>query len=194
MNYNTKYKKQQCTFCKKEFTIQNFKKHSATCSLAPSYDSSFREKWFKSFDSNRHNHKPMGGNNLTPDGLQRLSKAAKDKELGGINSKQRLYFRRKNGCVVYLQSSYEIKFAEILEELNVDWCRPRFVWWTDSNGERHRYYPDFKIGNLYIDTKNDYLIIQDADKISRVIDQNKINLQVIQLNQINREYIVSILP
>ncbi len=41
----------------------------------------------------------------------------------------------------------------------------------ESYAGTHRYYADFKIGSVNIDTKNDYLIVKDAAKIQAVRDQ-----------------------
>jgi hypothetical protein len=75
----------------------------------------------------------------------KLSIAAKINEFGGHTSKQQIYFEKRNGDVVYLQSSYEIRFAEILESIGVEWSRPNPVIWIDPFGKYHRYYPDFEI-------------------------------------------------
>lgn len=123
----------------------------------------------------------------------KLSIKAIERELGGHTSKKQIYFEKKDGIVVYLQSSYEIRFAEILEELNINWERPSPLKWTDDNEIEHRYYPDFKIGNIFIDTKNDFLVIKDARKIELVKEQNNIDLRIVVNNQITKEYVESIL-
>ena len=125
----------------------------------------------------------------TEEAKARLSKLAKERGLGGHTSKQRLRFKRNNGCIVYLQSSYEVLFAQILEELGIEWSRPKPLQWVDECGIDHRYYPDFKIGEKYFDTKNDYLAIKDADKIERVSKQNNVHVEIVTYNKINREYI-----
>lgn len=121
-----------------------------------------------------------------------LSKIAKANGLGGHTSKRKLYFKKNDGTEVYLQSSYEIKFAEILEELNIIWERPTPLIWIDDNGKDHRYYPDFKVNEKYFDTKNDYLAKIDARKIELVSQQNNIDLKIITLTQITKEYIASL--
>jgi hypothetical protein len=123
-----------------------------------------------------------------------LSSHAKRNNLGGHTSKKQIHFHKKNGDVVYLQSSYEINFAQILEDLNILWCRPSPFNWIDEHGESHKYYPDFKIGELYIDTKNDYLAVKDAVKIKAVKDQNLIDLRIITKLQITEEFVRSIMP
>lgn len=96
--------------------------------------------------------------------------------------------------MVYLQSSYEVKFATILDEHHIEWSRPDPVFWVDSNNKTHRYYPDFLINNTYFDTKNDYLIKKDADKIKRVQEQNSITVIIVPYEHINYEFISTYLP
>lgn len=121
-----------------------------------------------------------------------MSSIAKDRGLGGNTSKKRLEFLKKDGSSVYLQSSYEIEFANILEELDIEWSRPSPFKWVDENGDDHRYYPDFKVGGIYIDTKNDYLAIVDLPKINAVKEQNNIDLRIVTKDKINKEYVKSL--
>lgn len=94
---------------------------------------------------------------------------------------------------VRLESSYEIKFAELLDELFIKWTRPLYFCWTDANDISHRYYPDFYLPehDLYYDTKNDYLIKKDFDKINRVNLQNNIIVNIVSFKSINKDYIIS---
>lgn len=126
------------------------------------------------------------GGNLSQEHKKKLSKIAKERGFGGHTSKQKLYFKKNDGTEVYLQSSFEIRYAELLEENNIDWIRPSPLNWIDANGEDHRYYGDFYLTefNLYIDTKNDYLIIKDAEKIKRVTEQNNVNLKVLSSREL----------
>lgn len=121
-----------------------------------------------------------------------LSEHAKRRRLGGHTSKQKLYYRRKDGSVVYLQSSYEIRFAILLDELNIEWSRPNPLIWVDINGNNHRYYPDFLVGDIYLDTKNDYLAIKDKPKIDAVIEQNAVDIRVVIEKFITKEFILEI--
>lgn len=119
----------------------------------------------------------------------KLSKIAKERGLGGHTSKQRLYFKKNNGDVVYLQSSYEIKFAKLLEEMDIEWSRPDPLYWVDEIGNDHRYYPDFLIQNKYFDTKNNYLAVKDKNKIERVSQQNNVVVEIVTYENITKEYI-----
>lgn len=89
-----------------------------------------------------------------------------------------------------LQSSYELEFSKILDENNIKWIRPSFLKYSDK-----KYFPDFYLPqfNVYFDTKNDYLIIKDAQKIASVIQENNIKLFIIRKDQININHILSII-
>ena len=51
----------------------------------------------------------------------------------------------------------------------VEWERPIPLNWMDSEGVKHRYYPDFYLPeyNIYLDPKNSYLMKKDEEKIWR---------------------------
>ena len=71
--------------------------------------------------------------------------------------------------------------------------------WEDSNGLKHRYYPDFYLPdyNVYLDPKNDYLInnkskrfgITDVEKIKLVENQNKIRIIILDKENLTWESI-----
>jgi hypothetical protein len=110
-----------------------------------------------------------------------LSKVARDNKLGGHFSKRNTYFKNIKNEMFCLNSSYEVIFAESMNLKNVYWIRPKPLIWLDKNKIEHLYYPDFYVPktNIYYDTKNDYLIKKDKDKIKRVQIQNNIKLIVI---------------
>lgn len=112
--------------------------------------------------------------------------------LGGHTSKRKIWYTQPDGTVVFLQSGYEVLMAKLLDEMGIGWVRPEPVWWCDSEGNRHRYYPDFQVGDVYFDTKNDYLIQKDAEKIRLVIEQTGIRLHVLGLSSITKETIASL--
>lgn len=80
-----------------------------------------------------------------------------------------------------LESSYELRLAEILNNLSIVWNRPNFLLYVDKNGNNRRYYPDFYLPELklYLDPKNEYLIKTDIDKIFRVSKYNNIMVIII---------------
>ena len=96
---------------------------------------------------------------------------------------------------IFLESSYEVRVAEILDELNVQWikCRQGFIW--NDRGKTRRYIPDFYLPfyNLYLDPKNDYLIDKDKIKIKSAKEINNIEVIILSNLQINKETIRNII-
>jgi hypothetical protein len=92
---------------------------------------------------------------------------------------------------VILESSYEVRVAEILDKLNVEWERVRqgYVW--DDNGKKRRYIPDFYLPkqNIFLDPKNDFLIKKDKQKIDSAMKLNNIKVVVLSNDLINLEFI-----
>lgn len=90
-------------------------------------------------------------------------------------------------------SNWEVIFAKWLHELNITFIRPQdHIPWTDSNGNKRKYFPDFYIPqlNLYVDPKNKFCIIDQKEKLDYVC--NNINLIYGELSYI-KEYITNIL-
>lgn len=81
---------------------------------------------------------------------------------------------------VSLDSSWEQTLAINLDAANIPWIRPSPIKYDRAN-KFHRYFPDFYIPSLdlYVDPKNPWRLKEDIDKLTRVVDQNKINLLVI---------------
>lgn len=108
------------------------------------------------------------------------------------NSKYSKNTEYKDGII--LESSYEVRTAQILDELNIEWIKVRtgFVW--DDNGKKRRYVPDFYLPKLdvYLDPKNDFLIEKDKNKIQSAMELNSIVVIVLSNEQINKEYLSKI--
>lgn len=79
-----------------------------------------------------------------------------------------------------MDSSWEVNIAKWLDEKQIEWTRDRKInfLWTDKNGIKRRYYPDFYLPklNIYIDPKNKYKLEKDKYKLNQVVKENKINL------------------
>lgn len=214
--------KVSCIKCKREISKSNFSKHEISCDgtlfYGPINPNKKKHKnlkppkpriaWNKGLskltDERVKNHansikKAYEVGKLKPQGICLLSTETRRemairnnsggyKERSGRSKKYYVYdsFNKKT-C---LQSSYEYRLYEILNNKNIVWVRPKPLKYGNK-----KYFADFFLPkyNLYLDTKNDYLIIKDAEKISKVIKENKINLLVVANNQINEEYIGSIL-
>jgi hypothetical protein len=90
---------------------------------------------------------------------------------------------------VVLQSTYELECSLLLNDLGINWIRPKYL-----NYDNKKYYADFYLPDfdLYLDPKNDYKAKQDAEKIARVCDQNNIKVYVLTKHMLTHEYIRNI--
>ena len=81
-----------------------------------------------------------------------------------------------DGETLLLESSWELKIAEWLDKIKLNWTRPNHIKWVDSKGKERKYFPDFYILNydLYLDPKNTYQINVQKEKL--LIVSNKVNL------------------
>lgn len=80
------------------------------------------------------------------------------------------YFNKHQEKNVLLESSWEVRVAELLDTLNIVWIRPSPIKWIDSTYKSRLYYPDFYIPgiNKYLDPKNPYCMKLDQEKLSIV--------------------------
>ena len=110
---------------------------------------------------------------------------------GGQGSFKMINYLHKNGKIIRLQSTYEVIVAKDLDKNNIEWTRPKSIFWLDKENKKHRYYPDFYLPeyNVYLDPKNDWNIIKGKEKIERVIKQNNIKLLIINKDNLNWECI-----
>lgn len=208
-----------CDTCGSEITMNNYSRHVAKCTglkLQSKFKTGRRGGWNKGLtllmqveqniineaEYNRilaaasRGGKNSTGNPTSEDAMilkiERCRENAIKNHLGGHTSKVKLHYLRKDGTSVYLQSSYEIRFATILDELGIDWSRPSALEYIGEDGRKHRYYPDFKVKDIFIDTKNDYLAIKDKPKIDLVRQQCRIDLRIVTENLISKEYIATL--
>ncbi len=77
------------------------------------------------------------------------------------------YYNRFIDTSVFLESSWEVKVAELLDDKNIKWLRPDSITWVDENSKNRQYYPDFYLidYNLYLDPKNKYCMSLDKYKM-----------------------------
>ncbi len=95
---------------------------------------------------------------------------------------------------MFLQSSYELRCSKILDSLGVRWNRGTFVRY-EMNERSKRYFPDFYLVDcdMYLDTKNDYLIAVDRIKIETVRSQTNVKLIVLSDRDITEDFISKLL-
>lgn len=202
-----------CCYCSKECKNENSKRnHERLCKSNPNRQSSnlkgLTKKGHKG--SNQYIKEKETGIKANP-----MSKEARDKislmmklnnpakrtenrearrkmlnehPIGGFHTSRTFEY---NG--IKLDSSYEVTFAQDLDKNNIKWERPKPLLYK-LNGVDHRYYPDFYLPeyDVYVDTKNDYLInrvnpkfgITDVEKINLVMEQNKVKIYILDKNNL----------
>lgn len=124
-----------------------------------------------------------------------LSRNAKNNKLGGNkNNKAYGWYISPYAGRVWLESSYEYRVANELDQLQIEWIRPKGVKYIANNKSRF-YFPDFYIPslNVYLDPKNDYLITKDIIKISMVESQNNIRIIILTEKDLTYDRILNIL-
>lgn len=206
---NGKYK---CPFCDKEFTKNGIMSHviflhttegkERMINRVKNVDHSKKigkPTWIKGLTKKTDDRvKQMGkkisevqlgkpGHPQTQKTKDKLSKIAKINELGGHTSKKQIFYKTIEGNVVYLQSSYEIKVANELDNNGIKWTRPKFIEWIDDNKLSHRYYPDFYLCDfdIYLDPKNYFLQKKDRLKIELVQKQNNVKIIILSENELS---------
>lgn len=94
------------------------------------------------------------------------------------------YFNKNENKNVLLESSWELKFAQFLDEKNIFWVRPKHLIWFDKKNIKRYYFPDFYLTNydLYVDPKNIYCLKKDEEKL-KTIEKN-INIIYGDINEI----------
>lgn len=163
----------KCCFCEQEFFnkyIEYRTQHQNHCKMNP-------------------NAVKYKGHLHTEAEKKHLSECAKRNNFGGWHTSKNINY---NG--IKLDSSYEVAFAQDLDKNNIKWERPKPLYWK-LNGSEHRYYPDFFLPdyNVYVDTKNDYLInhinpkfgITDVEKISLVEAQNNVKILILDKDNLS---------
>lgn len=113
-----------------------------------------------------------------------LSRTASNNPMmgGNKNNKAHGWYNSPHAGKVWLESSYELKVAQELDSNNISWCRPSYLPY--NNGKK--YFADFYLVkyDIYLDPKNDYLILKDAEKIEAVEKENSVRVLVLDKNNL----------
>lgn len=213
--------KKECPKCQKNISFSNFNRHSNSCSGKTVTRSIWRcEICTKEFSTvhgyvghKSRSHNPgqqrqagIKGNKkkreMEANGHKftfSMPDAAKEKlsilacERLAKHSKYSKNVEYKPGVI--LESSYEVRTAEILDSLGVKWEKVRrgYIW--DDNGKTRRYVPDFYLPEqgIFLDPKNDYLIKKDQRKIDSACKLNNIKVLVLPDKDINKDTIQKLL-
>ena len=136
---------------------------------------------------------PMLGRHMSDESKKKISQFQRNAIYKRVCKKTSPYVK-KDGTVVKLDSSYEIKLANILDELNIEWDRPEPIEWFDKDGGKHHYFPDFRLidYDLYLDPKNEYCFVVQKEKIEYVT-QHYPNVIFMHKEQISKEFILQLI-
>jgi hypothetical protein len=90
-----------------------------------------------------------------------------------------------------MDSSWEVVLAEFLDVNSIIWIRDKKIHfkWIDPSGRSRRYHPDFYLPeyDIYLDTKNKYLIEKDRYKIDYVENHSNITILMGSVEYIQNE-------
>jgi hypothetical protein len=210
--------KKECPICQRLISVPNFNKHTLVCKgnvIKPvKWICELCGKEFSSAQGyNGHKSRSHNPEQQKKNGSKGIKKQQQMRENGHVfpvcvhteetkeylsilacerlakHSKYTKNVEYKPGVI--LESSYEVRVAEILDSLNIEWIKVRqgYIW--DDNGKKRRYIPDFYLPkqNLFLDPKNDYLIKKDKRKINSAMEMNNIKVVVLSDDLINEEFI-----
>lgn len=193
-----------CKYCNKTFkTASGNGVHEIQCKLNPNFRviQQGRKAWNKGLTATIDNRvaelastirksRMLNPFKMTLAQKEHLSKHAKLNGYGGYreNAGRSKKFKVYDsfGNQTTLQSTYEYACFEILCELEIRWIRPKALKYDNKNYFADFYLVDF---DIWLDPKNSYKALQDANKIQKVIEQNNIKLFVLLKEQITKQYI-----
>lgn len=177
---------QHCDRCSREITQNNFARHSAVCKGA-------KAKKIRGLDFDPNSGYKDGTRVAWNKGIRSKPDLRNPEFIGKLGGYRPNAGRSKKfhvtdsfGTAVCLQSTFELKCSEILDELGIRWIRPKSLIY-----DNRRYFPDFYLVDydIFLDPKNDYLAKIDQVKIDKVIEQNNVKVYILTEEKINDEYI-----
>jgi hypothetical protein len=180
-----------CKHCKREFDKKDIANHSRWCDLNPKRNQYNKDlSKARAAKKNFNNQYTYGAvlSNETKEKLRLASTGKKHtKETKQLLKEKALtstHRRLRKGVVEYkgvlLDSSWELKLAKRLDELNIKWFRPDPIPWIDEEGVTHNYFPDFYLPEYdkYLDPKNKHAIKVQENKLKILLTQYK-NIDII---------------
>jgi len=119
-------------------------------------------------------HKKLRGKPGKPHTLESKEKISKKAKASGHRRLKKNTYKYQG---IKLDSSWEFKLAIWLDEKSICWIRPNPLRYDDNRC----YFPDFFLPefNIFIDTKNDYLIKTDSEKIKKAAIQNSVEILIL---------------
>lgn len=194
-----------CQYCGKECKNSNsHKNHERSCPknanrkyingmLGKKGSNQFIYALKHNLDKPQHVAKGKPGRLLTNAQKERLSVVAKERGLGGYNENagrsKKFKVPDSFGKIVCLQSTFELKCSELLNELKIRWIRPSALKYDGKNYFADFYLPEL---DLYLDPKNNYKAKLDQSKIDKVKNQNNVKVFILLEQHLTLDYIKSL--
>lgn len=124
------------------------------------------------------------GRGHTEETKKKISEKALASDHRRLLKSTRLY-TKKNGEQVLLDSSWEEALAKRLDELDIEWERPKEpLIWIDSLGRKRKYFPDFYLPQFkkYLDPKNPHAWTVQSEKIQFISEHRSDTIFIRTLN------------
>lgn len=123
------------------------------------------------------------GRSHTKETKQKISNSASASNNGYVKTKYYEVFSKYQNKLVKVQGSYELKYALVLNEQNINWIRDRKInlkYKLHDDDYIHTYYPDFYLVDLneYIEIKGFFWRskdgkVDDYRKMQKVLECNR---------------------
>lgn len=189
-----------CIKCKQETTTSQLSRSHGEKCPGPKTQVKFpgnfgRTAWNKDLAGDeRCSRKDINvGRTLTEQQKSHLSDIAKARGLGGYQPNagrsKKFYVPDSFGKEVCLQSTFELKCSELLNDLEIQWTRPSALKYDNRNYFADFYLPEY---DLYLDPKNSYKAKLDTNKIEKVKEQNNVRVIVLLEHELTHEFIKSL--
>lgn len=153
-NHSVPIKKETCPYCgnlyKSGYGLAN---HITLCRLNPNYNVKKHEKLSKAQIKLYNSEK---GNELR----EKASKRTVFNNFWEYRSKNPIIYESKFAGRVKLDSKWELIVAKRLDELNINWYKPRIrLPYYDFEGNEHGYFPDFYVKDYkcFIEVKSPFI-------------------------------------
>jgi hypothetical protein len=177
-----------CPYCKEDKSRINedFANHIKWCNKNPNI-STYKNGKGSRYNTNRTAWNKGKGSKLDLRNPEYVGKIGGYRANAGRSKKFKV--TDSFGKTVCLQSSFELKCSEILNNLSIQWIRPKSLKYNNKN-----YFADFYLldYDIYLDPKNNYKAKIDKEKINAVMQQNNVKVFILLEENITQEYIAGL--
>jgi hypothetical protein len=104
---------------------------------------------------------------------------------GGYKRVPYISYIKKDGSILKLRGSYEVRLATILDSLEILWEYEKPIKYLDTSNISRHCFPDFYLiqHDKYLDTKG-YLTLDAKTKYQLIFDQHSITINLIYIDDL----------